>query len=262
MSKFKNILILGLSTSVILGTFIGLFYAFHSELYTVKKVEVVSSLEIPPLSNQAILNLAAVPTGSVNLFFLDLKAIEKRLTASEWIERVSIQVKPKDTLAVFITYREPRAIIQSKQGDLALVDDSGRVYGSANRVGSPDLPLLGGFNEQNPERIRQALQLIANWDAASVSGVSAISSVNWDDDRGFTALVSYAMKHSKSNTGISSSVFGRATVDFGTDVLTNLDVRLVHLANVFQYLGEQGVFVRQIWADAGKKIVVKTAHGS
>ena len=262
MGKLKNALILGFSAAVILSTAVGIFYAVRSDLYTVQIVEVESKTENPPLSTEAILKMAAVPTGKVSLFRLDLKAIERRLLASEWIHHVNIQVRPRDTLTIFVAYRQPRALIQSKRGALALVDDSGKIYGSANQVVAQDLPLFGGFSEQNPERIETALRFLLAWEASAVSAFSTISSIYWDDERGYRALISYAVKHSKSNKDSDSAIFGRTMVDFGADVSSGLDLRLSNLANVFRYLGEQGVVVRQIWADAGKKIVVKTSRGS
>ncbi len=262
MAKFKNFLILSFSAIVVLGTVASVFYALRSDLYTVRTVEVESSVEPPPLSSQTILKMAAVPTGRVSLFRLDLVAIEKRLLASEWIHHVNVRLKPSDTLSIFVAYREPRALIQSKSGGLALIDGSGRVYGSANLVSAPDLPIIGGVTEQSADRIQQVLKLLSSWEASSAAAGFTISTVDWDDERGFRALVSYVMGHSKSNAAQVKPQLGRTMVDFGNDISSNLDVRLAQLANVFHYLSEQGVAVRQVWADAGKKIVVKTARGS
>jgi len=262
MSKLKGSLILISSFAVILGAAAGVYYALQSDLYRVKTVEVESTTENPPLTKQAILRLAAVPTGQVSLFRLDLKAIEKRLLASEWIHDVNIQVRPRDTLTIFVGYRVPKALIQVKHGGLALVDDSARIYGSVSQVTAPDLPILSGFSEQNLERIEQALKFLARWESSSLAVLSTISSIYWDDERGFRALISYAIKNLRSNIDSGSPIFGRTMIDFGTDISSGLDTRLSHLTNVFQYLGEQGVVAHQIWADAGKKIVVKTSRGS
>jgi hypothetical protein len=40
------------------------------------------------------------------------------------------------------------------------------------------------------------------------------------------------------------------------------DLQLERVGHVLEYLSDNGVNALQIWADAGKKIVVKTARGS
>jgi len=262
MGKIKNSLTVGISAAVVSATAIGIFYALRSDLYTVREIEVRGSIEPPPLSSQAVLSLAAVPVGKISLFRLDLKAIEKRLIASEWVDRVQVLVRPKDTLSIYIYYRQPRAMIQTKRGGLALVDVSGKVYGAASQMSSPDLPILGGFSEQAPEKIQQALKFLATWEASTLGALSLISSIDWDEERGFRTLVSYPIKNTNKNIGSDLPFFGRTMVDFGSDISTDLELRLSYLANVFQYLGQEGVSARQIWADAGKKIVVKTSRGS
>lgn len=262
MNKLKKAFIYCLSSAVLIGLSAGIYYALRSEIYTVREVEVAGSIDPAPLSSAAVLHLADVPTGRVSLFSLDMKAIEKRLLSSEWIQQVHIQLKPKNTLSIFVKYRVPLAVIQAKKGSLSLVDEWGKIYGSVNQTGGIDLPVLGGFNEQNPERLNQALKLISAWDQSPIRSIATISSIYWDDERGFRALVAYPLRNSSKNTESVSAVFGRTMVDLGSDLMTDLEARLTQLTNVFQYLGDEGVPARQIWADAGKKIVVKTSRGS
>ncbi len=251
--RMKGPLIIGFSAIAFLGVGMGVHYALRSDLFTVGAVEIQTSLENPPLSTQALLKIAAVPTGTVSLFRLDLKAIEKRLLGNEWIHQVRLQMKPRNTLGIFISFKEPKALYQSKRGTLSFVDIDGKTFGTVNVMSVPDLPILGGFSDQSPAHIQEALRLIEGWEHSPLKSFSFLASVYWQDERGFRGLVTYSL---------GSHAFARTMVEFGPEMLANLESRLKDLYPVFHYLGDKSIAARQVWADAGKKIVVKTVHGS
>ena len=59
----------------------------------------------------------------------------------------------------------------------------------------------------------------------------------------------------------------RTRIDLGREKEVLVEGKLIpdqvqRLTQVFEYLRHNSIAARQIFADAGKKIVVKTAHGS
>ena len=73
---------------------------------------------------------------------------------------------------------------------------------------------------------------------------------------GESALCLYRIAQEALSNIIKHSGARHARVDLGSDVPFS------QLAQVFDYLHTHHIAARQIFADAGKKIVVKTAHGS
>lgn len=277
MKGFRKALVLSFTGTALLAAAVGLYYAIHSPLFVLQVVEVNDMPENAPVDSQVITNLAAVPTGMVNLFDLDLKPIEKRIMTNSWIKEVRLQKRFPQTLSIAVTFREPQAMMQTHDGTLAYVDDEGKAFGEVNLRLHADLPMVSGFSREPATRVQDALKLIKAWENSPAQKHAQISSVTWDQDRGFRVAALYTMKPEtltlpKAKKGQKkgaspapapkSFVRGRTMIDFGQEVDAQLDSQLVRLSDVLKYLSGHSIRAHQIWADAGKKIVVKTARGS
>ena len=129
------------------------------------------------------------------------------------------------------------------------------VFGQVNLMVQPDLPVI---SPSGSGHVLEALQLIHGWDQSELSKAAQLSQLQWDVERGFRALVTYPME-----PPAAAGSKGRTFVDFGQDLdASAAKAQFERLSKVFQYLSTNRVMARQVWADAGKKIVVKTAHGS
>jgi cell division protein FtsQ len=252
MHLLKKVLLITSSTLALVATGYGMYRAMRSPLFTVRVVEMADLAENAPVSAAAIESLAAVPIGQVNLFALNLAEIESRVLSNPWIREARLQKRFPQTLTISVTFREPQALMQGDGGRLSYVDTDGRVFGQVSLAKSADLPILFGLNKQPMQRVREALAVLSTWGESSLSGSSEISSLSWDSDRGYRAWIVYPTKSSRA----------RALVELGQEVDAQLPAQFERLSKVFQYLSANSVAVRQIWADTGKKIVVRTAHGS
>lgn len=251
--RLRSILTVLFSAAALLMVGVGGYFAFRSPLFLIRIVEIADQPENAPVDAQTISKLANIPLGKKSLFELDLKEVEKRILTHTWIREVHLQKRFPQTLTISVDYREPQALIQLDNGQMGYVDSNGKVFGQVNLMVQPDLPILSGFNKAQAARIPDALKVIEAWKRAQLGSVSEISSLFWDDERGFRALVVYPM---------SKQAKGRAWVELGWEAHQDFDVQLTRLGSVFRYLGEHGLAARQIWADTGKKIVVKFARGS
>ncbi len=243
------------SVAVIASVAYGGYRAMRSPLFTVRVVEVVDQPESAPVDAARIEALAGVPVGNVNLFALDLSEIEKRILSEPWIREVRLQKRFPQTLSISAVYREPQALVQREGGQMGYVDADGKVFGRVNLMKSADLPLLSGFSDQ-PSRVREALDLLAQWNESSVGDQSEVASLSFDAQKGFRVLATYPLGTSQP------ALRGRVLVELGQEIDSELPGQLERLSRVFQYLHRNSIAARQIWADTGKKIVVKTAHGS
>jgi hypothetical protein len=262
MHLIKKVLVVIPSLIAIGAVVYGVREATRSKLFIVQSIEVESTFAHPPLDNQKIIQLASVPLGKVSLFQLDLKSIERRILANDWVREVQLKKRLLHTLMITVHFREPRAIVQTAKGTLSYVDEEGRVFGSVSLVNIPDLPILSKFSTQQPEKIKEAIKLIRRWEDSPLAQFSTISSLTWEPDRGYRVLASYLLGAAKDLDVHNSSSYARTMIDLGSEVDANLDGKLLRLIDVFKYLSGNSIAVRQIWADAGKKIVVKTVRGS
>jgi cell division septal protein FtsQ len=262
MKKIKKTIIISLSILVLSGTCAGLFLALRSDSFMVNRVEVESSMEKGPLTQQDVMKLAGVPLGRVSIFSLDLKRIEADLLNHEWIKHVRLIKKPQHTLNIFVTYRQPVALFQLKKGRLSYVDEEGKVFGNYDPGQGYDLPLLVGFNDQSSSKILEALQVYSAWQSHQMSKISTLYSIHWDENRGFRLLMGYGVGAKGAQESGEQMRKVRTMVDLGLENEISLQSKLYRLLNVFQYLGEHSIAVRQIWADLGKKVVVKTVSDS
>jgi cell division septal protein FtsQ len=253
MKGLRKFIVVFLSVTAVAAATVGIYRAVHSPLFLVRVVEITDLPENAPVDAQTLQSLAAVPLDIVNLFDLELKTVEKRLLANDWVKEVRLQKRFPQTLSISVVFREPKAILQNENGSLSYVDTDGRSFGKVNLQFQPDLPILVGMSERLPE----ALKLIHDWESSSLGKMSAVSSMTWENERGFRLLVTYPLK-SKTTSGL----LGRAWVDIGQDLAASSEPQVARIARVLDYLSINGIAARQIWADSGKKIVVKTAHGS
>lgn len=252
MQLKKKIGITVASVAILGGFGYGLRCAVHSPLFLLRVIEVADQSEPAPIDADRITALAAVPIGSLNLFDLDLSPVEHRLLSNPWIREVRLQKRFPQTLAISVTFREARALVQRSGSQLAYVDVDGVVFGQVNLARQLDLPMFSGFGKEPRERLVEALKLLDQWKASALAGLGQVDSVSYDPERGYRALVGYPCRHGVAHT----------MVDLGHEFDGDFPAQLGRLHQVFKYLADNGVPVRQIWADSGKKIVVKIARGS
>lgn len=258
--RTKKIFVISGSLAALALIGIGVFRAIHSPLFLVQVVEIADQQDGAPVDAQTIVELANVPVGKISLFDLSLKQIEQKVLTNSWIREVHLQKRFPQTLSISITFKEPRALLQKANGRLAYVDIDGRPFGRASLSLANDVPLLQNFDGETQERIAAALKLLTVWEKSALGKSSQVSSIIWDEERGFRVLATYPLKNSTQSSEKEQK--GRSIVDVGQEIDASVDAQFVRLAKVFHYLSENSVSVRQIWADSGKKIVVKTAHGS
>jgi hypothetical protein len=264
-SKFRNTLVYGSSLVALAGAAWGVRCAMRSPMFLLQVVEVAdqpegtdAAMKEAPVDAQIISQLAALPVGKINLFDLDLKPVEERILTHPWIREVRLQKHFPQTLSISVIFREPQALMQADNGALSYVDVDGKVFGQVNLMYQPDLPVIAS---SGAEHVPDALKVIHAWEQSDLSKIAQISLLQWDAERGFRALVSYPLEPSAGSSGTPAR--GRTYVDLGQEIdAPGTDPQFQRLSRVFQYLSSNRVMARQVWADSGKKIVVRTAHGS
>ena len=155
-----------------------------------------------------------------------------------------------------ITFRQPVALFKDEQGGLEYLDSSGRVFGDFTLSAHQDFPTLSGIPPRDERALVRALHVLrvsGGILTAARSGV-VISGLRWEADQGYRLLVTYPLL---SDPGIA-----RGVIDLGSLEGGDLPNRLEKVRQVLSYLSRRGIEAHQIWADADKKVVVRTSRGS
>jgi hypothetical protein len=240
--------------------FCGIFGVVNSDLFTVRVVEVVdlggapaddstTLRKLTPLDAQEILEIAQVPTESTNLFSLKLSGIERRLLAHPWIKGATISKHFPQTVSISVVFREPVAITQNSDGALYYVDSDGTAFAPLNLKSNSDLPVLVNFPAN---QIVSALRFLQSWSSLGLDPKYRVSSLEWDPERGLQIMATYTLPQSP----------GRVRVELGRSFTTDPEAQLGRLREVLTYLSEKGIRARHVFADLGKKIVVRIARSS
>ena len=205
---------------------------------------------------ERISDLASVPAGRTNLFDLDLKPIEARVLSEPWVRKVFLTKKFPQSLLVKVELRNPQALLQTDSGRIRYVDETSEVFGSLSLAHSADLPVLSGFRSDDRAKIGSVLKFIKVWEKSPCAQFARLSSISWEEERGYRAWISYPMTQG----------WGRALVtlghELGDEEVSSMPGQLERVSKVLRYLALKNLQARRIWADTGKKIVVRIARRS
>jgi hypothetical protein len=265
--RYRKIWVSVMGVTAVVALFAGITGVAHSDLFTVRVVEVaglgdegartddlaegkpVLKSTLSPLDAQQILEIAQVPTESTNLFSLKLTGIEKRLLAHPWIKGATISKRFPQTVSISVVFREPIAILQNTNGALYYLDSDGTAFAPLNLKANSNLPVLSSFPA---EHLPSALRFLQSWALLGLDPQYRLASLEWDSEKGLRAMATYFLPQSP----------GRVLVELGPSFETDPEAQLGRLREVLSYLSKNGIRARQVFADLGKKIVVRIARSS
>jgi hypothetical protein len=258
--RYRKIWVTVMGVTAVLAMFFGIVGVANSDLFTVRVVEVVDLGGAPaddaatvrrltPLDASQILEIAQVPTESTNLFSLRLSGIEKRLLAHPWIKGTTVSKHFPQTVSISVVFREPVAISQNSDGALYYIDSDGTTFAPLNLKSNSDLPVLVNFPA---EQVVTALRFLQSWSSFGLDPQYRVSSLEWDSEKGLQVMATYSLPTSP----------GRVRVELGRSFSADPEAQLGRLREVLLYLTKNGIRARQVFADLGKKIVVRIARSS
>lgn len=242
----------------------GLSRLGQSGLFVLSQIEV--ELASPArgklaVSEEDIRQLSGVKLGRESLYGLDLKAIEARILAQPWIRKVLVSKRFPHSLLVQAELRTPVLGIAGPHGSqdsqLYYLDGDGVAFAPWNPRYEIELPILLGVSADNFRVVRLAQEWAKLWEGMlAVQGVE-LSSFTWDESVGLRAHISYPLTQG-ARVDTQLELGNLSPSQAGEEAREQAQ----RLAQVIKHLGSKGMVAQQIWADLGKKIVVKTAPGS
>lgn len=250
-NRYRKIIILANLLTITAAFVVGVVGVAHSNLFNVKVVEVEDLPEGSPLDANTIIEISKVPLDEINLFSLNLLPIKKRLLDHPWIDQVRLSKKFPQTVSISVSFKQPIALLQKKNGTLFYVDQNAKAFAPLELSLSYSLPVVVGASD---ESLAFIIQFLSEWKQKGMSDAYPISSVETNPERGVRFVVTYALGQS----------VGRSMIEFGQkfDVVDEINVRIARLQEVLAYIQKNNLNAHHVFADLGKKIVVRIGQRS
>jgi hypothetical protein len=254
LDRTKRIWMIVTSLAGVVGVTSGLYGVANSQLFIVNVVEIVDYPENPPVSEQELLGLVNIPSDTVSLFSLRLSPIQERVLAHPWIKEVTLVKRFPQTIQISVKFRTPIGIYQKKSGDLLYIDEEAVPFAKANLENLTRVPILSGFKEEDfPQSLQKAVRFLLFWNQQALKSPVRLASLEWHRDGGFRALAISA----------ENGFLQRFMIDFGDlEKEEDFTVPFQRILKVVNYLSDQKIPYRHIFADLGKKVVVKIPRRS
>lgn len=143
------------------------------------KVEQVDITGLKRMDRETVYAIALEDQPSRAMLRLDLTAVRERLLAYGWVADAYVSRRLPDRLLIHIVEREPAAIWQN-DGQLTLIDATGKLLAPVDRDAMPDLPLVIGPGADRQEAAYQKLLAVAPALKPQVRAATWVGNRRWD----------------------------------------------------------------------------------
>jgi cell division septal protein FtsQ len=231
-------------TALVLGAF-----AHQSSLFQVKSLPIeVASIaqnrsELGPSGIRMRVQPKAAAYLGKKIWAVDLSDLKASIAKDEWVKEVFIARTFPNGIRIKIEPKQTVSILVGSRGGLWPVTDDGSILGKLPADAIPDVPLLRGEIFLKDEARRQsAVEFIKRLPETGPISRQNVSEISWTKDAGYT----FMLMHPKIE------------VRFGDE---KLDLKVLRVAQVVNYLNAQGVDGRVIDASFSKKVLVRVRKG-
>lgn len=218
------------------GTYLSLFV---SQLTKVSHVTIIGAQDsIKP----QIEKLHGIKN-TTSFWDVEVEKVAANIKKHDWVEAVEIKKVFPNEIMIFITQRQPHAVLNKGNGKFDYIDETGFVFGPAETADLSEKVILSGksFNEK-PELRMPVVELIKQLPSTGTLSFDDISEVKFEREKGYQILL--------SKTGMK--------IDLGKE---NLPVRIDRARKVVQYLESHQINASHVDADYAKKVLVKVRKG-
>lgn len=143
------------------------------------RVEQVDITGLKRMDRETVYAVALEDQPSRAILRVDLERVRQRLLAYGWVADAYVSRRLPDRLLVHVVEREPAAIWQDN-GQLTLIDSTGRLLAPVSREAMPDLPLVIGPGADRQEAGYQALLAAAPALRDRVRAAAWVGNRRWD----------------------------------------------------------------------------------
>jgi cell division protein FtsQ len=166
LSVILVLIVLGASTYITL----------HLGIFTVQEINITGNTRI---NEKEILKRSGLRQGESSIFFFE-NSVEENILKNPWVKGVSVKKEFPKKVYIEIKEEQVYCLFFSEDGELYYLNKAGKRLGPANFDEGLDFPVLIGEGINNPDLVKEALQILELSSESKVLNWSKISEVHLD----------------------------------------------------------------------------------
>ena len=152
------------------------YITLHLGIFTVEEISISGNTKI---LDKEILKRSGLRESESSIFFFE-NTVEQNISKNPWVKSVSVTKEFPKKVSIEITEEVPYCLTLDEDGKAYYLSKEGRHLGPANFVEGLDFPVLIGEGINDPDLVKEALQLLELSSTSKVLNWSQISEVHLD----------------------------------------------------------------------------------
>jgi len=198
------------------------YIALHLGIFTVQEININGNTKIKDME---ILKRSGLRRGESSIFFFE-DSVEEYILKNPWVKSVSVRKEFPKKVYIEIKEEEIYCLLNDEDGKLYYLSKVGKRLGPANFDEGLDFPVLIGEGINNPDLVKEALQILELSSGSKVLNWSKISEVHLD-----------------SIYGINLFTIDKKRIEFDTKNIVNKWRRAEKIISHAEMLGIEGKYI-------------------
>jgi len=158
------------------------YITLHLGIFTVEQINISGNTRI---KEKEILRRSGLRQGESSIFFFE-DSVEESLLKNPWVKTISVRKEFPKKVYIEIVEEEIYCLLFNEYGELYYLSKVGKRLGPANFDEGLDFPVLIGEGINNPDLVKEALQILELSLRSKVLNWSKVSEVHLDSIYGIS----------------------------------------------------------------------------
>ncbi len=180
---------------VLLALVASAYITLHLGMFTVQEIDISGNTKI---KDKEILKRSGLRQGESSIFFFE-QTVEENILKNSWVNIVTVTKEFPKKVNIEISEEESYCLLMDEDGKLFYITKEGKRLGAANFDQGLDFPVLIGEGINDPDLVKEAIQLLELSSVSKVLNWSNISEVHLDSIYGID-LFTVDKKHIEFDT--------------------------------------------------------------
>jgi cell division septal protein FtsQ len=160
------------------------YITLHLGIFTVQEINISGNTKI---NGEEILKRSGLRQGESSIFFFE-DSVEENILKNSWVKGVSVTKEFPKKVNIQINEEESYCLLFDENGKIFYINKEGKRLGPANFDEGLDFPVLIGEGINNPDLVKEAIQLLELSSVSKVLNWSNISEVHLDSIYGINVF--------------------------------------------------------------------------
>jgi cell division septal protein FtsQ len=152
------------------------YITLHLGIFTVQEINIIGNTKI---NEKEILKRSGLRQGESSIFFFE-DSVEENILKNSWVKGVSVTKEFPKKVDIQINEEESYCLLFDENGKIFYINKEGKRLGPANFDEGLDFPVLIGEGINDPDLVKEAIQLLELSSVSEVLNWSNISEVHLD----------------------------------------------------------------------------------